>query len=195
MVPLSLRDLLTLVLLSVSGAWKLTDFDFTMTGGSRLAYSTNSAYGTDCYRAPELVKENSKVAMMSDIWALGCIMYEVLTGDKRFPQDFHAWRYYSSKSEVLSEPPLPYYLCVQLRESIRLLLENALAREWWKRPSAAEVLLLLDLATNATERPTQVYFAKGGTVNMGRLIWIDHDSELWNSVRWEQYWFFNYGTF
>src|SRR5277367_1332957 len=134
-----------LVLLSQRAAWKITDFDFTMTGGSKLAYSTNSAHGTDCYRAPELVKGTDPiVTMKSDIWALGCIMHELLTGLKAFPNDWNAWRYYSDNSLGLGDPPLPTFLSAQSDKCIRMLLNQVLTREWWKRPSAAEILELLN---------------------------------------------------
>ena len=159
-----------------------------MTGGSKFAYSTNSAHGTDCYRAPELVKRNSKVTMKSDIWALGCVMYELLMGQKRFPYDHDAWEYYSTPSKTLTEPLLPDFLCVASRAFISLLLSHTLARDWWKRPSAAEVLVLLKLAI---EGPTQVYLAIGETRNLtvDHPILIEHDSVFWKAAQWEQYWF------
>ena len=175
------------MLLSQRAAWKITDFDFTMTGGSKLAYSTNSAHGTDCYRAPELVKgEDPIVTMKSDIWALGCIMHELLTGLKAFPNDWNAWRYYSDSSLGLSDPPLPEFLSPQSHKCIRMLLNQVLTREWWKRPSAAEIL---DLLNAVAIGPTQVYLGVRGNMEVGPLVGIDPDSDLWKTVEWKQYWF------
>jgi len=159
-----------------------------MTGGSKLAYSTNSAHGTDSYRAPELVKGTEPiVTMKSDIWALGCIMHELLTGVKAFPNDWNAWRYYSDNTLGLCDPPLPDFLSAQSHKCIRMLLNQVLTREWWKRPSAAEILELLNSITSGAT--TTVYLGVRGKVDLGPLVGIDPDSELWNAVEWKQYWF------
>ena len=68
--------------------WKITDFGFTSEGSSRrIQYSSNSR-GTSGYRAPELLQDergsfNNKV----DIWAMGCILFELAAGKKAFESD------------------------------------------------------------------------------------------------------------
>src|ERR1700719_341578 len=111
-----------LVLLSQRAAWKLTDFDFTMTGGSKLAYGTNSAHGTNGYRDPDLMRgKDAVVSMKTDVWSLGCVMYELLTGTMAFPSEMMVCEYYSNQTE-LKDPALPEFLCPQLHKCIILLL-------------------------------------------------------------------------
>jgi len=43
--------------------------------------------GTEGYKAPELVNSQSTYTEKVDIWALGCIIYELATGKKAFAND------------------------------------------------------------------------------------------------------------
>ena len=51
-----------------------------------LAQSTYWARGTPGYRAPELLNE-SRYTNKVDVWAMGCILYELVTGRKAFDTD------------------------------------------------------------------------------------------------------------
>lgn len=42
---------------------------------------------TPCYTAPELFQEEGKYSFKSDLWALGCIMYELAVGQVPFFDD------------------------------------------------------------------------------------------------------------
>jgi serine/threonine protein kinase len=70
-------------------SWKLADFGTAAEGTSRRGWTTNARRGTACYRAPEVINEvrplyNNK----SDIWALGCILYKLVTKEKAFNSDW-----------------------------------------------------------------------------------------------------------
>jgi serine/threonine protein kinase len=69
-------------------AWKLADFGLASEGTSRNVHTTNNARGTAAYRAPELLLEDKPVYNNKvDIWSLGCILYELVIGDKPFNND------------------------------------------------------------------------------------------------------------
>jgi eukaryotic-like serine/threonine-protein kinase len=90
-----------IVLLSVTdNAWKITNFGLTFEGNSRHAYTTRHARGTESYRAPELVRERSIVTKNSDIWALGCILYELAFSKKAFPTDYRVFEYIHSRGKL-----------------------------------------------------------------------------------------------
>eukprot|EP00249_Psilotum_nudum_P026310 c32079_g1_i1 orf=3-185(-) len=40
--------------------------------------------GTPCYMAPELFEEGGVHSFASDLWALGCVMYECFAGNPPF---------------------------------------------------------------------------------------------------------------
>jgi serine/threonine protein kinase len=98
-----LLNVLILVLYSnVARLWKISDFGFTVEGTSKRTRDTEYARGTSCYRAPEIVVNrvyNNKV----DIWAIGCILFEVLYRRKAFQTDFHVMRR-ASRDDDLSFP-------------------------------------------------------------------------------------------
>ncbi|KAM8808910.1 CDKL2 protein, partial [Eudromia elegans] len=74
------------ILVSQSGVIKLCDFGFARTlGAFGEAYTDYVA--TRWYRAPELLVGDIKYGKAVDIWAIGCLVTEMLTGEPLFPGD------------------------------------------------------------------------------------------------------------
>ncbi|XP_025976047.1 cyclin-dependent kinase-like 2 isoform X1 [Dromaius novaehollandiae] len=74
------------ILVSQSGVVKLCDFGFARTlGASGEAYTDYVA--TRWYRAPELLVGDIKYGKAVDVWAIGCLVTEMLTGEPLFPGD------------------------------------------------------------------------------------------------------------
>src|SRR5271155_1059326 len=67
--------------------WKIADFGLTVEGSSKKAYTTQFARGTCSYRAPELLRASPTFNNKVDIWAMGCILYELVYATKAFPSD------------------------------------------------------------------------------------------------------------
>jgi serine/threonine protein kinase len=87
---------LTLVLYSASDqAWKIADFGLTSEGTSKRAHTTRYAQGTPSYRSPELI-EDFKYTNKVDIWAVGCILYELIFKKKAFSGDGTVLRYFDN---------------------------------------------------------------------------------------------------
>ena len=61
-----------------------SDFGSASKATSKRLNTTYKARGTESYRAPEVL-ENNRFNNPADIFALGCIIYEILTGRKPFP--------------------------------------------------------------------------------------------------------------
>src|SRR5277367_6104247 len=79
-----------------SFTWKIGDFGLTVEGSSN-PRTTVFSMGTPCYRAPELVRGVKKVfSNRVDIWALGCIFYEILFRMPAFDSDYAAGIYSSA---------------------------------------------------------------------------------------------------
>jgi serine/threonine protein kinase len=99
--PCSFEAFLTLPVLysRIDKMWKVADFGLTSEGTSNSLHNTEYCRGTPGYRAPELLQDgeilyNNKV----DIWALGCILYELVVGAKPFVSDLSVLQHYQSGS-------------------------------------------------------------------------------------------------
>jgi serine/threonine protein kinase len=77
--------------------WKLADFGSTAEATSKRLNTTRFSRGTSGYRAPETLDLiNPRFNQKSDIFALGCIIYELVTGEKLFFEDFVVFSYSTS---------------------------------------------------------------------------------------------------
>jgi serine/threonine protein kinase len=89
---------------SRSEHWKIGDFGLTAEGTSKRAQTTFYSRGTAGYRAPELVRELGTYSSKVDIWAIGCIFFELIFLTPAFSNDFYVGEYYrrcqSSKEQV-----------------------------------------------------------------------------------------------
>ncbi|XP_061196836.1 cyclin-dependent kinase-like 2 isoform X4 [Saccostrea echinata] len=74
------------ILVSKSGIVKLCDFGFARTLAQPGETYTDYV-ATRWYRAPELLVGDTKYGRAVDIWAIGCLLAEMLTGEPLFPGD------------------------------------------------------------------------------------------------------------
>ncbi len=78
------------ILISAHGEIKLADFGIASTekeGGDSLTQD-GSTLGTPSYMPPEQFSETKKVDKRADIYAMGIMLYEMVTGKKPFPGKF-----------------------------------------------------------------------------------------------------------
>uniref|UniRef100_H2ZSK2 Cyclin-dependent kinase-like 2 n=1 Tax=Latimeria chalumnae TaxID=7897 RepID=H2ZSK2_LATCH len=74
------------ILVSHSGVVKLCDFGFARTLAAPGEVYTDYV-ATRWYRAPELLVGDTKYGKAVDVWAVGCLITEMLTGEPLFPGD------------------------------------------------------------------------------------------------------------
>jgi len=118
--------ILTIVLYShTHKVWKIADFGITSTVTSRRAITTRYARGTDGFRAPELLLEPSKFTNKVDIWAMGCILYQIATCKQLFSNDHFVrdFDHMDPKLEI-SDALVPATACPHLSECLREILQN-----------------------------------------------------------------------
>jgi serine/threonine protein kinase len=134
----------TLVLYSQSaGLWKLADFGLMSEATSKQAITTGYGRGTSCYRAPELLNlgdAQSTFTNKVDIWAMGCIIGEIMTGRRLFDSDWAVYRYYES---TLPPNITAERLPTILQEHVVRMLLDLLQRDYRKRPGILLVRSLL----------------------------------------------------
>ncbi|XP_041079199.1 cyclin-dependent kinase-like 2 isoform X2 [Polyodon spathula] len=74
------------ILISQYGVVKLCDFGFARTMAAPGEVYTDYV-ATRWYRAPELLVGDTKYGKAVDVWAVGCLIVEMLTGEPLFPGD------------------------------------------------------------------------------------------------------------
>src|ERR1700685_924605 len=124
--------------------WKIADFGLSSEGTSTRRIATQYSRGTTGYRAPELLKEEAAYNNKVDIWALGCILYEIATRRKAFDHDPRL----SDVDLRLPIPPLP--LDTRSTKCLSEMINATLDVDWWRRPSTKDILKVLYLLNSTS---------------------------------------------
>jgi serine/threonine protein kinase len=108
--------------------------------------------GTSGYRAPELLRGvKYEYTNKVDIWALGCISYEIVLRKQAFEGDFEV-REYSYLENGIEIPILDDLRDDNLEKFLRIVVPKMLDKDPSKRPSAREVKEELDVLRIASGR-------------------------------------------
>ncbi|PWW73103.1 kinase-like protein [Tuber magnatum] len=139
-----LEGLENIFVVSMSPVWvKLGDFGISKRARAQDSTTFHTQVSTPLYGAPEVLglDSNSETSVYTnsvDIWSLGCVIYELLVGERLFDSDGQVLRYYlggwrfpKDKLKGLSPP---------MDDSGILLLESMLAIQPEDRPTAAGAL-------------------------------------------------------
>ena len=116
----------------------------TSSGTTEDNNTTQAGRGKEGYRAPELVRDRNKTFnKKTDIWSLGCILYDLCVGKKAFPTDVAAYDYSLQKEKLAFEFPgsfagaPEFVFATWIREMIdwdsaRRPTPEALGKEFWR---------------------------------------------------------------
>jgi len=125
------------VILDATGRPRLTDFGLARDRFGRSLTRTGEVLGTPVYMAPEQFRDAKHVDNRADIWALGVILYECLTG--RVP--FRGARFEDLARAVQSEAaPRPRAFRPDIPRSVEEACMKAIAREPRDRHATATAL-------------------------------------------------------
>jgi eukaryotic-like serine/threonine-protein kinase len=128
------------VLIAVDGTPKITDFGLAklLIGGGSMRTATGDMLGTPSYMAPEQAGSlEGKIGPATDVYALGAILYEMLTG--RPP--FKAEQPMETMRQVLSDEPVsPSRLRPRLPRDLETICLKCLHKEPARRYATAEAL-------------------------------------------------------
>lgn len=85
------RDLKPDNILLHEGRWKLSDFGLVLPSRreTTMLTSTNSAWGTQMYCAPEQAQHFRTASAQADIYSFGCILHDLVAGGLRIPYQKH----------------------------------------------------------------------------------------------------------
>ena len=114
---------------------KITDFGMAPLRDAALASPNHAACLS--YMSPEAIRCDATIDGRSDIFSLGVVLYEMLTGERPFSGD--------SPDEIMrnvleAEPPLPSEVNACVAPMVDLLVWNMLAKRRFDRGPSAEIL-------------------------------------------------------
>jgi serine/threonine-protein kinase len=118
---------------------KVMDFGIARFGGSSMT-QTGLAMGTPSYIAPEIL-QGKRADNRSDIFSLGVVLYEILTGQKPFKGDAISTLIYSILTD---QPPMPS----AINDKTPTLFDRVVGKALMKNPE--------ERFQNATEMEVQL---------------------------------------
>ena len=138
----SMSSLMSVLFSTKTSQWKITDFGLTSSATSREPITSHRARGTEGYYAPELLSEDHPTFTKKvDMFALGCLLYEIFDGKKAFHDNWSIQRYAHSAAQIiitLSDVPS------QLRSHVQQCVDELLQRDPILRPNITETLPLFE---------------------------------------------------
>jgi len=123
--PLAHRDIKPANILRVGTRWLLTDFGVARPLDSESALA-ETASGTPIYKPPEAYAEKRISSTSSDMWALGVVLLEAITGI----HPFAGGNSHPILAIMHEEPTIPVPVPAQLREVIRGCLKKNREERW-----------------------------------------------------------------
>jgi serine/threonine protein kinase len=134
------------VLLDGEGTAALADFGLARAADSTRLTADGQILGTPHYLAPELI-EGREATRQSDLYSLGCVLYECLSGEPPFGDRRLAEIGFAHLTE---EPRDPRELRPELSAEIAHALRSALEKDPAARPTTATALArMLQLGSSA----------------------------------------------
>ncbi|MCG8608726.1 protein kinase, partial [bacterium] len=124
------------VILTHDGRLKIVDFGLAKLAGRTMLTKEGTTLGTVAYMSPEQTT-GSDVDQRADLWALGVIIYEMLTGEHPFKGDYEQAVIYSIMNE---EPEFVTKFRSDVPSGLESILEQALEKNRDKRVDAAQLL-------------------------------------------------------
>jgi serine/threonine protein kinase/tetratricopeptide (TPR) repeat protein len=125
------------VIITPDGEAKLVDFGLAKLAGATRVTKTGTTLGTVAYMSPEQAR-GDEVDARSDIWALGVMLYEMLTGKQPFRGDYEPAVVYSIMNE---EPEAVSATRRDMPVEIENIVDKAITKDLSQRFQTAEELL------------------------------------------------------
>ena len=156
------------IMVSRDGRVMVLDFGLALVEGQSRVTTSNTTMGTISYLSPE-VATGRTADPRSDLYGLGVVLYEALTGALPFPGDRPEAVLYG----IVNQPPVPPRAHrPEISEALERIVLRAMARRPEDRPgSAAELVTELQQATSAeaATRPGTEAIVRAAPVALAEL--------------------------
>ena len=131
----------------------LGDFGIVSNTGSHGTLTTDRFIGSPAYMSPEQVDSNRTVDGRSDLYALGIVLFEMLTGELPYQADT-AMRL--AMQHLTADVPKVYERNQQLPKQWQKLIDRAMAKEPDERFQSGEALSVATKALIERSKPNEV---------------------------------------
>lgn len=116
---------------------KLIDFGLARQSTRGLSVHASFVGGTWAYMSPEQAMGSAELGARVDVYALGCVLFEAISGSPAFPSD----RSRAVLAKVWQPPPNLADYCEGVPQSLLILLSRMLATDPAVRPADGGALL------------------------------------------------------
>ena len=152
------------IMLTTHSQVKILDFGLAKLGGGSVLTKTGTTLGTAAYMSPEQAR-GEQVDQRSDLWSLGAVLYELLTGRRAFQSDYEHALVYS----ILNEEPKPIRsLRPEVPEVVEQIVQKSMSKGLEKRYQMAEELLSDLKIARGKEAPGGTIAAAEAMKRLGR---------------------------
>jgi serine/threonine protein kinase len=138
----------------LQNCWKLADFGSSSQATSKRLNTTSLSRGTQGYRAPEVLEHPGHFNNRSDMFSFGCIIVELVTGQKLFESDLAVVRF-AERPSWANGLPCPDWPNANFNEPLyrlRRLTAKLVAANPLSRPGSFETQIRLQDICNGVDR-------------------------------------------
>jgi serine/threonine protein kinase/Flp pilus assembly protein TadD len=140
------------IMVARDGGVRIMDFGLAKIRGSRHITRAQTALGTAAYMSPEQAG-GRKVDHRTDIWSLGIVLYEMLTGEMPFKSEYEAAVIYAILNEEPLEPSqLDRRIPTALDSIVMKMLEKDLEKRYEDMQQLTEEIVEFRKELEASER-------------------------------------------
>jgi len=166
--------------------WTVSDFGLYSEGTSKSFLTTEPIRRGPVYDSPETLGNNRVYDTKADIWALGCILYELVERKPAFPHSTAVMTAFNQIQLTLGPGQLdPRGQCIAT-ELIKAMLEV----DMWKRPETTHILPII-VSIVRWDRTLVWVNCKHRTGRNGAVnaLLNPSTSTMWGNIRWSQSWY------